>query len=206
MRAGGLQPEKRFFAVSSGIGFHIQGHLKGLPRRSPLGVSATHPNPAWHPKESSLRPPVPPLLHLFLQTCTRPSREPQGGFGVPTGWLPDGLRVASGWPRGQPGTLFRPLHRKQRRTRETNLSGSTTNTYEEIHYVSVVTADSYAINTGCTTGYHQSITRAPSGKVPSSAGHRSSKWCFSACGCHEGGDTVSKWCFLRRGNGLAESP
>ena len=28
---------------------------------------------------------------------------------MPTGWLPDGLRVASGWPRGQPGTLFRPF-------------------------------------------------------------------------------------------------
>ena len=69
---------KGFFAVSSGSGFHIQGHLKGLPRRSPLGVSATHPNPVWHPKEPSLRPPIPPLLHLFLQTCTRPSWEPQG--------------------------------------------------------------------------------------------------------------------------------
>ena len=161
MRAGGLQPEKRFFAVSSGIGFHIQGHLKGLPRRSPLGVSAAHPNPAWHPKESSLRPPVPPLLHLFLQTCTRPSREPQGGFGVPTGWLPDGLRVASGWPRGQPGTLFRPLHRKQRRTRETNLSGSTTNTYEETHCVSAITQ----IVTRSTPGAQRGITRASPGHL-----------------------------------------
>jgi hypothetical protein len=26
-------------------------------------VSATHPNPAWHPKPSRLWPPVPPTLH-----------------------------------------------------------------------------------------------------------------------------------------------
>jgi hypothetical protein len=56
---GSDQPSA-IFAVSSGTGFHIQGCLKGLPRRSPLGVSATHPNPVWHSKESSLRPPVHP--------------------------------------------------------------------------------------------------------------------------------------------------
>jgi hypothetical protein len=38
-------------------------------------VSATHPNPAWHPKQPSLWP-------LFLQTCTTPSREPHRSLTV----------------------------------------------------------------------------------------------------------------------------
>src|ERR1017187_8261802 len=33
------------------------------------------------------------------QPVNKPGEPIQGGFGVPTGWLPDGLRVASGWLR-----------------------------------------------------------------------------------------------------------
>ena len=34
------------------------------------------------------------------QSVNKPGEPIQGGFRVPTGWLPDGLRVASGWPQG----------------------------------------------------------------------------------------------------------
>jgi hypothetical protein len=62
------------------------------------------------------------------QPVNKPGEPIQGGFGVPTGWLPDGLRVASGWLRGQPGTLFRPFQRKQRRTRFCGAGGSSART------------------------------------------------------------------------------
>ena len=54
------------------LGLPEGSRAKRCPGSDPLPVSrvsATHPNPAWRPKPSSLSGP------RFLQTCTRPSRE-----------------------------------------------------------------------------------------------------------------------------------
>ena len=58
------------------LGLPEGSRAKRCPGSGPLPVSrvsATHPNPAWHPKPSSLWPPVPPTLH---QTVPRAAPEP----------------------------------------------------------------------------------------------------------------------------------
>ena len=48
------------------LGLPEGSRAKRCPCSGPLPISrgsATHPNPAWHPKRSSFWPPVPPTLH-----------------------------------------------------------------------------------------------------------------------------------------------
>ena len=70
---------KGFIALSGGMvtGLFTAGSsARRCPGSGPLPVSrasAIHPNPAWRPKQPSLRPPVPPTPH---QTIPRTPPEP----------------------------------------------------------------------------------------------------------------------------------
>jgi hypothetical protein len=78
-----------FFPMEELLGLPGGSGAKRCPGSGPLPVSrvsATHPNPAWHPKPSSLWPPVPPTLH---PTLPRDAPEPPGrlrrGYGDMSG-------------------------------------------------------------------------------------------------------------------------
>src|ERR1035437_1415284 len=81
-------------------------------------VSATPPNPAWHPKQPSFWPPIPPTLH---QTVPRTPPEPHHSITVvplirdPRYYdeAPGGLGGSYGGMSGREGALFPPFHRKQ---------------------------------------------------------------------------------------------
>ena len=87
------------FPMEGLLGLPEGSRAKRSPGAGPLPVfrvSATHPNPAWHPKPSSRWPPIPPTLH---RTLPRASPEPprstsvahtevlRGGSGEATVWL-----------------------------------------------------------------------------------------------------------------------
>ena len=63
--------------------------------RSDFRVSASHPNPAWHPKPSSLWPPVPPTLPPTVPRATpEPPRSTLDLDRAYYGEAPMGLRSA----------------------------------------------------------------------------------------------------------------
>jgi hypothetical protein len=76
-----------FFGAGCGLGLRsARGATKGSPSPLPVSrVSATHPNPVWHPKPSGRWP-------LFPQPCTRLSREPHRSCNV-TRYFVDGVTV-----------------------------------------------------------------------------------------------------------------
>jgi hypothetical protein len=64
------KPGSSLFPMEWLLGWPEGSRAKRCPGSGPLPasrVSATHPNPAWRPKQPNLWP-------LFLQPCTRPSR------------------------------------------------------------------------------------------------------------------------------------
>ena len=69
------QPGSTLFPMELLLGLPEGSRAKRCPGSGPLPVSrvsATHPNPAWHPKQPSLWPPI-PTLH---QTVPRAAPEP----------------------------------------------------------------------------------------------------------------------------------
>jgi hypothetical protein len=72
------KPGSLLFSMEWLLGLPEGSRTKRCPGSGPLRVarvSATHPNPAWRPKQSS-------LWSLFLQPCTRPSRGPPRTLAV----------------------------------------------------------------------------------------------------------------------------
>jgi hypothetical protein len=69
-----LQASNRLIQLEGLLGLPKGSRAKWRPGFDPLPisrVSATHPNPPWHPKPSRLWPPVPPILHPTIPRTAR---------------------------------------------------------------------------------------------------------------------------------------
>jgi hypothetical protein len=95
-----LDSATRFIALSDGR-VTVPTRKSRVERCTSFGtfpvsrVSANHPNPTWHPKPSSLRPPVPPTQHHTVPRAAPESRRSTSGPG------PEVLRRDSGVATGK---------------------------------------------------------------------------------------------------------
>ena len=77
------------------LGLPEGSRAKRCPGSGPLPVSrvsATHPNPAWHPKQPSLWPPIPILHQTVLRAAPEPHRSTSDSNQRYYGEAPMGLR------------------------------------------------------------------------------------------------------------------
>ncbi len=98
-----LDSKARFIAVANGMvtGFSSEGsgarRCPGCGRLPVSRVSAPPPNPAWRPKQPSLRPPISATMH---QTVPRVPPEPHGSPTVVPSIRIEGTTVRPRWNSG----------------------------------------------------------------------------------------------------------
>ena len=113
------KPGSSLFPMEWLVALPAGSRAKRCPGSGPLPasrVSATHPNPAWRPKQPSLWPPIPPILRQTLPRA--PPESPRSTSDLNQryyGETPVGLRR---YERAA-GDTVPPLPRKQRRTLST---------------------------------------------------------------------------------------